>query len=187
MSADKWIATLRRQPDAEAVEHAAEGSAESVPETPRAGAVRPQRREGPPPTAEVRLHLEELAARRQGPADHVPAESDRLAVSDRLAIRPDRTRGSHPQTEIRRGAADAARPGIAEQEVTVTRGAHQVTELSTRAGRCQADGQSAAAGGRLHRFDGCALDWLAIRVREPAGEAQRSPVRGHHVRVKGPG
>src|SRR5215213_8484486 len=127
MSADKWIATLRRQPDAEAVEHAAEGSAESVPETPRAGAVRPQRREGPPPAAEVRLHLEQLAARRQGPADHVPAKSHRMTVPDRLAVRPDRTGGSHAQTECRGGTADAARPGIAEEEVTVTRGAHHVT------------------------------------------------------------
>src|SRR5215213_3578728 len=99
MSADKWIAALRRQPNAEPVEHAAEGSAESVPETPRAGAVRPQRREGPPPAAEVRLHLEQLAAPRQRSANYVPAESHRMTVPDRLTVRPDRTGRSHAQTE----------------------------------------------------------------------------------------
>src|SRR5829696_2539867 len=165
MSADERIATLRRQPNAEPVEHAAEGSAEPVGEMPRAAVVGSERRERPPPTPEVRLHLEQLAARRQGAADHVPAESDRVAVSDRLAVRPDRTRGSHPQTEGRGGAGDAARPGIAEDQVAVTRRTDLVTKLSRRAGRCQADGQGAAAGGLLHRFDGCALDWLAIRVR----------------------
>src|SRR5215212_7033703 len=98
MSADEWIATLRRQPDAKAVEHAAEGSAESVREIPRAAAVGSERRKGPPPAPEVGLHLEQLAARRQRSANYVSAESHRMTVPDHLAVRAERTGGAHAQT-----------------------------------------------------------------------------------------
>src|SRR3954453_7216937 len=75
------VAAFGGQARAEAIRHAAEGSAKAVTKSPAPELVRPKRRECPPPAPEVRLDLEEFSGGWDWSRGHSTNEEHRISIS----------------------------------------------------------------------------------------------------------
>src|SRR3954453_14780776 len=77
----KRVAAFGGQARAEAIRHAAEGSAKAVTKSPAPEVVCPKRRECPPAAPEVRLYLKKLSSGWDRSSRHLSHEDHRLSIA----------------------------------------------------------------------------------------------------------